>query len=45
MNIRSKELRGRTSNVETTVPSLEKWESTIAANLCVVAEDEEGIKG
>lgn len=30
---------------ETTVPSLEKWELTIAANLCLVAEDEEGIQG
>lgn len=30
---------------ETTVPSFEKWESTIAANLCLVAENEEGIQG
>jgi hypothetical protein len=30
---------------ETTAPSLEKWKSTIVANLCLVAEDEEGIQG
>ncbi|WP_027723912.1 GNAT family N-acetyltransferase [Tuberibacillus calidus] len=30
---------------ETTAPSFEKWESTIAANLCLVAENKEGIQG
>lgn len=30
---------------ETAAPSFEKWVSTIAANLCFVAEDEEGIQG
>ncbi|MFC4182368.1 GNAT family N-acetyltransferase [Saccharococcus thermophilus] len=29
---------------ETTAPSFEKWESTIAANLCLVSENEEGIQ-
>jgi L-amino acid N-acyltransferase YncA len=30
---------------ETKVPSFEKWESTIAENLCLVAENVEGIQG
>ncbi|MGG3989702.1 N-acetyltransferase family protein [Bacillus smithii] len=30
---------------ETSVPSFEKWESTIAANLSLVAENEKGIQG
>lgn len=30
---------------ETSAPSFEKWESTIASNLCLVAEDEKGIQG
>ncbi|MBE3569622.1 MAG: N-acetyltransferase [Bacillales bacterium] len=30
---------------ETSAPSFEKWKSTIASNLCLVAEDEESIQG